>query len=210
MTTEAFDERDAALSELLGIRSSIDNIDAALIHLLAERFKFTQQVGRLKAAARPAAERPGAREAPDRPAAGARRGSAPRPGVRREVVQLRRRRGHPPPRAARQRRRGHGRRRSAGVVSWNPSPLPSQAGRVVLVTGANAGIGSSRRHGSRARARTSCSSGPQPRTGDAAMRAIRSRAPRHPSTPLELDTASLDSVRGGAASCSPARSSTAS
>jgi chorismate mutase len=49
MTTEAFDERDAALSELLGIRSSIDNIDAALIHLLAERFKFTQQVGRLKA-----------------------------------------------------------------------------------------------------------------------------------------------------------------
>ncbi|WP_430647249.1 chorismate mutase [Agromyces sp. GXS1127] len=42
-------ERDAAISRLLGIRSSIDNIDAALIHLLAERFKFTQQVGRLKA-----------------------------------------------------------------------------------------------------------------------------------------------------------------
>ena len=37
------------MSELLGIRASIDNIDAALIHLLAERFKFTQQVGRLKA-----------------------------------------------------------------------------------------------------------------------------------------------------------------
>ena len=49
MTDRAFDERDAAMSELLGIRSSIDNIDAALIHLLAERFKFTQQVGRLKA-----------------------------------------------------------------------------------------------------------------------------------------------------------------
>ncbi|QTX05834.1 chorismate mutase [Agromyces archimandritae] len=47
---ESFDERDAAMTELLGIRSSIDNIDAALIHLLAERFKFTQQVGRLKAA----------------------------------------------------------------------------------------------------------------------------------------------------------------
>ncbi|GAB3618680.1 chorismate mutase [Okibacterium endophyticum] len=30
-------------------RKSIDNIDAALIHLLAERFKFTQEVGRLKA-----------------------------------------------------------------------------------------------------------------------------------------------------------------
>ncbi|WP_022892762.1 chorismate mutase [Agromyces subbeticus] len=49
MTDGPFDERDAAMSELLGIRSSIDNIDAALIHLLAERFKFTQQVGRLKA-----------------------------------------------------------------------------------------------------------------------------------------------------------------
>lgn len=36
--------------ELGGIRLSIDNIDAALIHLLAERFRFTQQVGRLKAA----------------------------------------------------------------------------------------------------------------------------------------------------------------
>ncbi|MBG6238796.1 chorismate mutase [Mycetocola sp. CAN_C7] len=31
------------------MRSSIDNIDAALIHMLAERFKATQQVGRLKA-----------------------------------------------------------------------------------------------------------------------------------------------------------------
>ncbi|MEO6200259.1 MAG: chorismate mutase [Cryobacterium sp.] len=44
----ALDERDA-LEELTGIRRSIDNIDAALIHLLAERFKFTQHVGRLKA-----------------------------------------------------------------------------------------------------------------------------------------------------------------
>ena len=31
------------------LRSSIDNIDAALVHLLAERFKCTQQVGLLKA-----------------------------------------------------------------------------------------------------------------------------------------------------------------
>ena len=30
-------------------RSSIDNIDAALIHLLAERFKCTQAVGEFKA-----------------------------------------------------------------------------------------------------------------------------------------------------------------
>lgn len=35
--------------ELLRLRSSIDNIDAALVHLLAERFKCTQEVGHLKA-----------------------------------------------------------------------------------------------------------------------------------------------------------------
>lgn len=40
----------SALAELAAIRLSIDNIDAALVHLLAERFKFTQNVGRLKAA----------------------------------------------------------------------------------------------------------------------------------------------------------------
>ncbi|UFU04088.1 chorismate mutase [Ruania suaedae] len=34
---------------LAGLRGSIDNIDAALVHLLAERFKCTQAVGRLKA-----------------------------------------------------------------------------------------------------------------------------------------------------------------
>jgi len=40
----------SAPTERLGsLRSSIDNIDAALIHLLAERFKCTQEVGRLKA-----------------------------------------------------------------------------------------------------------------------------------------------------------------
>lgn len=39
----------AVLIELRAIRDSIDNIDAALVHLLAERFKCTQRVGRLKA-----------------------------------------------------------------------------------------------------------------------------------------------------------------
>jgi len=43
--------------ELAHLRSSIDNIDAALIHLLAERFKATQRVGLLKAERRmPAAD----------------------------------------------------------------------------------------------------------------------------------------------------------
>jgi len=38
------------MGELAAIRLSIDNIDAAVVHMLAERFKFTQQVGRIKAA----------------------------------------------------------------------------------------------------------------------------------------------------------------
>ena len=43
--------RKAAMThpELLRLRDSIDNIDAALIHLLAERFKCTQAVGEYKA-----------------------------------------------------------------------------------------------------------------------------------------------------------------
>jgi len=40
---------DDAQAELRRLRSSIDNLDAALVHLLAERFKCTEQVGRLKA-----------------------------------------------------------------------------------------------------------------------------------------------------------------
>ena len=35
--------------ELAEARRSIDNLDAALIHLLAERFKITQRVGVIKA-----------------------------------------------------------------------------------------------------------------------------------------------------------------
>jgi chorismate mutase len=38
-------------SVLDGYRSSIDNIDAALVYLLAERFKVTQAVGKYKATA---------------------------------------------------------------------------------------------------------------------------------------------------------------
>jgi len=38
-------------SKLGALRQSIDNVDAALVHMLAERFQFTQQVGRLKAQA---------------------------------------------------------------------------------------------------------------------------------------------------------------
>ncbi|MBD5788337.1 chorismate mutase [Cellulosimicrobium terreum] len=37
-------------AEIHTLRQSIDNVDAALMHLLAERFKFTRRVGELKAA----------------------------------------------------------------------------------------------------------------------------------------------------------------
>ncbi|MBT0995670.1 chorismate mutase [Cellulomonas sp. DKR-3] len=40
---------DGIPPELARLRHSIDNIDAALIYLLAERFKATKQVGVLKA-----------------------------------------------------------------------------------------------------------------------------------------------------------------
>ncbi len=40
---------DSIPPELAQARATIDNIDAALIHILAERFKCTQKVGHLKA-----------------------------------------------------------------------------------------------------------------------------------------------------------------
>jgi chorismate mutase len=43
------DTAAGVLPELKRLRASIDNIDAALVHLLAERFKCTQAVGVLKA-----------------------------------------------------------------------------------------------------------------------------------------------------------------
>ena len=44
---------------LAGYRKSIDNIDAALIHMLAERFRITQAVGQHKAATGMPASDPG-------------------------------------------------------------------------------------------------------------------------------------------------------
>ena len=42
-------EEEDPTATLLRLRASIDNIDAALIFMLAERFRATQQVGHLKA-----------------------------------------------------------------------------------------------------------------------------------------------------------------
>lgn len=44
---------------LAGFRKSIDNIDAALIHMLAERFRITQAVGEYKAKSQLPASDPG-------------------------------------------------------------------------------------------------------------------------------------------------------
>jgi chorismate mutase len=49
MSEDSAAVRDAR-AELLRLRASIDNIDASLVYILAERFRATQQVGRLKAA----------------------------------------------------------------------------------------------------------------------------------------------------------------
>lgn len=49
MTKSSGASGESAPDELLRLRESIDNIDAALIHMLAERFKCTQKVGALKA-----------------------------------------------------------------------------------------------------------------------------------------------------------------
>ena len=43
------DQTPAILPELQSLRNSIDNIDAAIVHMLAERFRCTQRVGVLKA-----------------------------------------------------------------------------------------------------------------------------------------------------------------
>lgn len=42
-------DTERARTLLAKYRITIDNIDAALIHMLAERFRCTQEVGRLKA-----------------------------------------------------------------------------------------------------------------------------------------------------------------
>ncbi|VAW03948.1 Chorismate mutase I [hydrothermal vent metagenome] len=49
MTKEDDLKREQQNEILTSYRDSIDNIDAALIHILAERFKITKKVGEFKA-----------------------------------------------------------------------------------------------------------------------------------------------------------------
>ncbi|WP_400997227.1 SDR family NAD(P)-dependent oxidoreductase [Agromyces sp. GXQ0307] len=83
-------------------------------------------------------------------------------------------------------------------MNWYPTPVPPQAGRQVLVTGANAGLGffTSARL-ARAGAHVTLS-GRNPERLAAAVAAIRTRMPRASVDTLVIDTASLESVRAGA------------
>lgn len=48
-SSETTDKGKSVPAELARMRDSIDNLDAAVIHIMAERFKITQEVGELKA-----------------------------------------------------------------------------------------------------------------------------------------------------------------
>ena len=95
MTADKADRRSAR-----DLRASIDNIDAALVHMLAERFQLHQAGRRLQGGAQSAAGRSGAREGPDRAPAPARRGRRSRPRLRREVLRIHRQGSDPPSRGA--------------------------------------------------------------------------------------------------------------
>ena len=62
MTQNAPEAPAASDPVLAGFRGSIDNIDAALIHILAERFRITQAVGAYKAEHKLPASDPGREE----------------------------------------------------------------------------------------------------------------------------------------------------
>ena len=144
--SETAPSNEALPEELVGLRKSIDNIDAALVHMLAERFKFTQAVGRLKAAQGLPPSDPEREKVQIASVACARHGRRTRPDDRGEVPELHRRRGHPPPRADRVHgfdldcRADHA-DPAAVTRRWDPSDIPSQSGRVAVVTGAGRGIG---------------------------------------------------------------------
>ena len=70
-------------------RASIDRLDAILVYTLAERFKHTQAVGRLKAEHDLPPSDPAREADADRPARTARRRGRPRPGIRPQVPELR-------------------------------------------------------------------------------------------------------------------------
>ncbi|GAB3125213.1 SDR family NAD(P)-dependent oxidoreductase [Glaciibacter psychrotolerans] len=84
-------------------------------------------------------------------------------------------------------------------MSWDPAVLPSQAGKTIVVTGANAGLGyftSETLARAGAQVVLACRN---PIKADAAATAIRGRVPGAVVSTLSLDTADLESVRRAAA-----------
>jgi NAD(P)-dependent dehydrogenase (short-subunit alcohol dehydrogenase family) len=80
-------------------------------------------------------------------------------------------------------------------MSWNPAQLPSFAGRTALVTGGNSGIGwhtclELARHGARVRLASR-----DPGRGQDAVRRIRDLVPAADIEPVQLDLASLASIK---------------
>ena len=82
---------------LNGFRQSIDNIDAALVCMLAERFKVTQAVGRYKATAGLPPADPGREEAQITRLRGLARDANLDPDFSEKVPALHHRRSDPPP-----------------------------------------------------------------------------------------------------------------
>ena len=84
-------------------------------------------------------------------------------------------------------------------MSWNPRSLPNQAGRVFVVTGANAGLGyhtAEQLAGAGAHVMLACRN---PVKAAAAVAAMRGRVRGASVSTLELDVADLSSVRAAAA-----------
>ncbi|MDQ1742097.1 MAG: hypothetical protein QOE23_436, partial [Pseudonocardiales bacterium] len=80
-------------------------------------------------------------------------------------------------------------------MSWNPAQLPSFAGRTALVTGGNSGIGwhtclELARHGARVRLASRDTA-----RGQDAVRRIRALVPAADIAPVQLDLASLTSIK---------------
>lgn len=85
------------------------------------------------------------------------------------------------------------------VGGWNPRELPSQRGKTIVVTGANAGLGffaSAQLAGAGAHVVLACRN---PERAAAAARAIRERTPGAELDTAVLDVASLDSVAAASA-----------
>ncbi|SDR99734.1 SDR family NAD(P)-dependent oxidoreductase [Microterricola viridarii] len=86
-----------------------------------------------------------------------------------------------------------------GSGGWNPSELPAQRGKTIVVTGANAGLGFwASEQLARAGAHVVLACRDEGRA-DAALRAIRARVSGASVSTLALDVASLDSVAAASA-----------